>query len=476
MKTAKTNKYLGSYFVLAMVLIMTIALIGCGKKAEKPAGESGPKETEKYVEADEPETLTEVDEVIEPNDSVIENEIEPGIYYDEEIYDSDDFDAGFVGVALNPDGKALISFQDFGWGTWTKEGELNIDHRLNWKQQITGEDGCIYTEDGERLVKAPVSVWPVEFDEFMEFGKIPTWMTDMIWQDEYWSLLYDLSDMTYDSDRAIHVSGNEEALNDLIENLPAVEYYLYDMDMDDIPELVVKFGTCEADYFGAVFTIDDEGSIAYLGSVALGHSDLFGDANVAGILLQWAHMGTQMLDRMIVKGDRLDFVSLFEENINVSSNGDYTDVSDIVQGAYYMEPIAINNLDAISQYRNTDSTGKINFTFEHIKSSEDYIRYYVNSEATDDDKVILKAGEDGCPYARWYYYIYDQPVFAYYYDSQDGDVDQRYYFECGQMIEWIEGNGNNDSSRIRHYATDDPLDERWDDVEHRILTEAAMYR
>lgn len=131
---------------------------------------------------------------------------------------------------------------------------------------------------------------------------------------------------------------------------------------------------------------------------------------------------------------------------------------------------------SLSDFVITNEDRNINYSLDALKGFENEIRNYVNNEADSSDKLELRAGVDGCDYARMYCYSGDTLVFAYYYNSKTGDVDNRYYFWDGCMIEWIEGNGNNDNNRVRHYASDNPLDYRWKDTQMRILKEAAAYR
>lgn len=117
------------------------------------------------------------------------------------------------------------------------------------------------------------------------------------------------------------------------------------------------------------------------------------------------------------------------------------------------------------------------YSYEEIKECESFIRDYVNNEAEDYNKVTVKSGVDGSPYTRLFVYDeYGGLMFAYYSKATDGSVDNRYYFMNGVMIEWIEGNGNDDANRNRYYSCDDILDSRWKSREKEILKQAKQYR
>lgn len=131
---------------------------------------------------------------------------------------------------------------------------------------------------------------------------------------------------------------------------------------------------------------------------------------------------------------------------------------------------------SLTYYEKTYSYAETSYDVDTITSFEKEIRDYVNNRATAKDCVELEAGTDGCDYARKFYYQGNSLVFAYYFNSKTGDVDNRYYFWNNCMYEWIEGSGNDDTNRVRHYPCDKPLDPRWKETQLRILEEAATYR
>jgi len=142
--------------------------------------------------------------------------------------------------------------------------------------------------------------------------------------------------------------------------------------------------------------------------------------------------------------------------------------------SFYQNPDSFYGYSLIG-YNSVEVDSTLNLTLDQIKNTEKFIREFVNGDSKEKEKVSLKAGTDGCPYARDIYYISGSPIFAYYYNAKDGSPDNRYYFECDKMVEWIEGNGTDDSKRKRHYASDNPLDSRWKKVEKSILGDAKKY-
>lgn len=59
------------------------------------------------------------------------------------------------------------------------------------------------------------------------------------------------------------------------------EYAIYDIDEDGIRELIVSYGTCEADWINDVYTLED-GLVCMIGSF-YGHVGLFAESNGKGI-------------------------------------------------------------------------------------------------------------------------------------------------------------------------------------------------
>lgn len=51
-------------------------------------------------------------------------------------------------------------------------------------------------------------------------------------------------------------------------------YTLYDVDKNGVPELIVKFGTCEADYDGRLYTFDGT-KVVYVDEFAMGHTSIY---------------------------------------------------------------------------------------------------------------------------------------------------------------------------------------------------------
>ena len=112
-----------------------------------------------------------------------------------------------------------------------------------------------------------------------------------------------------------------------------IGYYLYDIDKDGIPEMIVKRGTCEADYNADIFVNDGYSAKPIEYGVGVGHTVFYSDPDENGILFNWGHMGSQEVWVEKVENDQVvEGESLFSETLD-ESHPDYTPITDIVPGA-----------------------------------------------------------------------------------------------------------------------------------------------
>ncbi len=112
------------------------------------------------------------------------------------------------------------------------------------------------------------------------------------------------------------------------------EYYLYDIDRDGVNELIVQYGTCEADAIYAFWRIDDSGTgIEKLEESAGGHSYLCSQDGVLYVNL--GHMGYQSVSAAeLVKENgvwKINWREVFTQE-NVQDVADYADFGPALQG------------------------------------------------------------------------------------------------------------------------------------------------
>ncbi len=115
-------------------------------------------------------------------------------------------------------------------------------------------------------------------------------------------------------------------------------YFLTDITGDGIPELWVKYGTCEADYMLEVYTFDKSGLKRIL-STGAGHTGYYGYRNDNYVIAQNAHMGYETLTRITYTGKKL------HEKIIYRSPGEVRNYKQLREP--YFEFIPFNNANAI---------------------------------------------------------------------------------------------------------------------------------
>jgi hypothetical protein len=70
-----------------------------------------------------------------------------------------------------------------------------------------------------------------------------------------------------------------------------IEYTLYDMDQNGTPELLVKYGTCEADYRIAIYTYKDSSLVKIADEMGGSHTSFGYDYKANQLVLLQGHMG-----------------------------------------------------------------------------------------------------------------------------------------------------------------------------------------
>ena len=95
-------------------------------------------------------------------------------------------------------------------------------------------------------------------------------------------------------------------------------YFLYDMDDDEMPELIVKTGTCEADATFGFYTIKN-GAIRPLGALSASHMDLYPSESLGGMLYYNAQMGYEKAGGIRVGACGLETAVLYESEREVES-------------------------------------------------------------------------------------------------------------------------------------------------------------
>lgn len=116
-------------------------------------------------------------------------------------------------------------------------------------------------------------------------------------------------------------------------------YFLTDITGDGVPELWVKYGTCEADYMLDVYTYSKSGLKRILRTGA-SHTGYYGEPNGDYVIAQNAHMGYEVHTRITYTGKKL------REKVIYESPGEVENYKDLSEP--YFEFISFKNSSAIN--------------------------------------------------------------------------------------------------------------------------------
>lgn len=141
-------------------------------------------------------------------------------------------------------------------------------------------------------------------------------------------------------------------------------YLLYDVDKDNTPELLIRFGHSEASYQRKLYTYAD-GQAQLVEDSPSGHTSFYSVPNENGILYYMGHMGCADCIKAVLKDGKTEYEELFAEDINeklqAGEDADYKPVSEIVPGATYLEEYSYTTTYPIEMYEviaNYSSVGK----------------------------------------------------------------------------------------------------------------------
>ena len=218
---------------------------------------------------------------------------------------------------------------------------------------------------------------------------------DMDWQQAYMSLLQNAELGIFDKSAPYYgYSASDEEYENICEELVVDSYYLYDIDKDDVPELIVKYGTCEADYDAIVYAYNENtGDAEAIDEMVLGHTSLLTYPEANGVVLQWGHMGVQYVQLAKLVDGELEYEDIFDEELPMDDyDATYTPVSQYVRGAMYLTGSEAGKYAAISEYRSWSEKlyGDIPVTY---KPGEEEESEYLNIIYNNGE--VIGVGTDG---------------------------------------------------------------------------------
>ena len=100
------------------------------------------------------------------------------------------------------------------------------------------------------------------------------------------------------------------------------KYYLYDMDCDNVDEMIVMAGTCEADAQLIVYDYCN-GEIINVGYLSGGHSRVYGSSAGEGLILHYGHMGHEVISNITSTSAGLIVSELLNRETESYSHMDY---------------------------------------------------------------------------------------------------------------------------------------------------------
>lgn len=224
---------------------------------------------------------------------------------------------------------------------------------------------------------------------------------------------------TYQTETETTDMGETEGYNDIIADTGAnsewCEYAYYDLDKDGIDELILGYGTCEADFYNEVYTTDKAGNISSAGG--FDSSCMFYEAEDGnGIYAVYGHMGAETVTRVTLKNGSVVCEQLWQKELGADEE-------------YY------SNANPIQVYT-YDESEQGSGTADYNTSSSEYVIPYSDTQMlTESDLVGLTKEE--CRIARNEIYARHGRMFS--------DPDLQSYFNS---MSWYDG-----------YLTADEFDE-----------------
>lgn len=87
------------------------------------------------------------------------------------------------------------------------------------------------------------------------------------------------------------------------------DYYLSDIDKNGVPELLLRYGTCEADVKLLVFTYK-KGKVVKIGETSSGHSAFYAYPNENGLITREAHLSYEYVHKLSISNGKLKITEI----------------------------------------------------------------------------------------------------------------------------------------------------------------------
>lgn len=96
-------------------------------------------------------------------------------------------------------------------------------------------------------------------------------------------------------------------------------YYLTDIDNDKKADLIVKYGSCEADVRMDIYQYK-KGKAVKVSTIGAGHTSLCAYPNHKGIVLYWGHMGYESISVMKLKNGKVSSTDYGSREVDYDAN------------------------------------------------------------------------------------------------------------------------------------------------------------
>lgn len=150
--------------------------------------------------------------------------------------------------------------------------------------------------------------------------------------------------------------------------MASIEYALRDLDVDGIPELILKYGTCEADFRIHIYRFDEECELQDLGVFGGGHTSFCYDENTGDFVLLWGHMGSASIMYNVWENGTLKQTDHYDFTLD-EQNPSYDTV---------LEEKGIKHMEFVGAYT-IDSNSGIKSYFQHGDgTSEEFDGLYLD--------------------------------------------------------------------------------------------------
>lgn len=115
-------------------------------------------------------------------------------------------------------------------------------------------------------------------------------------------------------------SNYTNVLNDIMIEFPnyqySCNYSLYDIDENNIPEMFVKVGTCEADYAYRVFTtLENNNRAILIDTLSASHASICGIQEKGSFLLWGGHMGHEWISKITLSNNNFTVEKIFDAEV-----------------------------------------------------------------------------------------------------------------------------------------------------------------